>query len=335
MTDAADIHRSAIVCDMLLPYMYGADPAKYLTLERIRASGTSFVSITTAVDWHTLEEAVHVLARERAHLRAHSDRYVLAESADDIVRAKRDGRLAIAFNVQGTNPLQSDLSLIEVLYRLGVRHMLLTYNQHNTVGGGGYEASDGGLGKFGRMVVREMNRVGMLVDLSHTGHRSCMEAFEVASSPLCFTHSNPQALWDNPRNIGDALIRACAQSGGVVGVTGIGLHMGDNDSSSEMICRQIDHIAGLVGAEHVGIGLSYVHDNVAFMADFNGHTAWAVAPDLASRVSRSLSPAEYAFAAPDQLSELAEVMVRRGYDTEAIHNILGGNWIRVARRIWR
>ena len=186
-----------------------------------------------------------------------------------------------------------------------------------------------------RMIVREMNRVGMLIDLSHTGYRTCMDVFEISSAPVCFTHSNPLGLWDNPRNIRDDQIRACARSGGVVGVNGIGLHMGDNDASSEKICDQIDYVANLVGPAHVGIGLSYVYDNGACMADFNARAAWAVDASLAPLVSRSLTPAEYAFASPERMPELSEVLLRRGHYAQAVRSILGGNWLRVLSATWK
>lgn len=333
--DTGAVYADATVCDILLPFMYGTDPAKYRTLERMRDSGYSFVSLTVAVDWHTLEQSMHMVARERTFFRSHPDLYVVASSVEDILAAKREGKLSVAFNIQGTNPLQGDAGMVEVFYRLGVRHMLLTYNQHNAVGGGGYEAEDSGLGKFGRMIVREMNRVGMLIDLSHTGYRTCMDVFEISSAPVCFTHSNPLGLWDNPRNIRDDQIRACARSGGVVGVNGIGLHMGDNDASSEKICDQIDYVANLVGPAHVGIGLSYVYDNVAFMADFNARAAWAVDASLAPLVSRSLTPAEYAFASPERMPELSEILLRRGHDAQAVRSILGGNWLRVLSVTWK
>ncbi|MBM3532649.1 MAG: peptidase M19 [Alphaproteobacteria bacterium] len=332
---ARRLHRSAVICDMLLPFMYGANEPKYQTLERMAASGTSFVSLTVAVDWHSLEYTLHAIARERAWFRAHADKYVLVETVDDILKAKREGKLAVAFHFQGTNPLQADADMIEPYYRLGVKHMLMAYNQKNAVGDGCYEAVDGGLSKFGRMVVREMNRVGMLVDLSHTGYRTCRDVFEVSSAPVCFTHSNPLALWDNPRNIGDDLILATAKSGGIVGVNGIGLHMGDNDASTEMICRQIDHISGLVGAQHVGLGLDYVYDNVALMVDFATHPAWNPDGAIGAKATRGYEPKDVAFAAPEQLPELTEMLLKRSYSEADIRGILGENWLRVLRRVWK
>src|SRR6185369_12169278 len=181
---------------------------------------------------------------------------VLAGTVADVERARDGGRLAIAFDLEGTEPLDGDVEMVERFYELGVRQMLMAYNRNNR-GGAGCMDDDVGLTPFGRAVVEAMNRVGMVVDCSHTGYRSSLEMMELSTAPVVFSHSNPRALWTHDRNVRDEQILACARTGGVVGVNGIGIFLGDNDTRSERVVDHIAYVAELAGPEHVGIGLDY------------------------------------------------------------------------------
>ena len=147
------------------------------------------------------------MANVRAEIRAHSDLYVFVETVDDILRAKKEGRLALGFHFQETNPLEGSVHMVETFYDLGVRHMLLAYNQKNRVGDGCAERTDAGLSRFGVSVIKDMNRVGMIVDGSHSGYRTTMEAMEISTAPFIFSHANPYALHPHYRNIRDCYQR--------------------------------------------------------------------------------------------------------------------------------
>ena len=229
-----------------------------MPLQRMAESGYDFVSLTVAVDRDGVAEAITSIARERAWLLANPDRYVLVESVDDIAAARQQGKLAVSLHFQGTNPVNYDVNLIEVYYRLGVRHMLLAYNARNAAGDGWFEPDDGGLSRFGARLIETMNRVGMMVDASHTGYRTTMEMFEVSSDPVVFSHANSRALHDHGRNIRDEQIEACARGGGVIGLTGCSLFLGTAPASPEAVADHVHHVAELVGAQHVGLGLDYV-----------------------------------------------------------------------------
>ncbi|MFN9279280.1 MAG: dipeptidase [Betaproteobacteria bacterium] len=173
--------------------------------------------------------------------------YVLIQQASDVALASETGRLAVAFDIEGAKAIGDQISLLENYRALAVRWMLLAYNRSNRVGGG-CQDEDMGLTPFGRDVVQEMERLDMLVCLSHTGHRTARDVLAMAQRPVIFSHSNPATLRPYPRNIPDELIRACAETGGVVGISGIGAFLGDNDSRSEIYARHIDHVVKLVGA---------------------------------------------------------------------------------------
>src|SRR6202012_3356047 len=138
--------------------------------------------------------------------------------------------------------------------------MLIAYNRNNALGGGCQDV-DRGLTRFGRAVVTEMARVGMTVCCSHTGYRTTMDVMRHASAPVIFSHSNPLGVWRHKRNIRDEAIRACAATGGVVGINGLGLFLGNNDTRSEIVADHIDYVANLAGVDPVGLGLDYVFDS--------------------------------------------------------------------------
>ena len=147
--------------------------------------------------------------------------------------------------------------MIGVYYQLGVRQMLFAYNKSNGLCGGCLDG-DAPLTALGRAAVTEMNRVGMVVDCSHISESASLEIATLSSQPVIYSHSNPRVLCDHPRNIADAQIRACAATGGVIGINGIGSFLGGDTCDAERIVRHIDYLVDLVGIDYVGIGLDSV-----------------------------------------------------------------------------
>ncbi len=316
--EATNLHRDAVIMDMTFPWLpYLPLNEQVAPLQKMAASGYTFVSLTLAVDSTGLSNTIQIIAKERAYFLSNSDMYILVEKADDIRRAKKENKLAIGFHFQGTGPVGSDLNMIDAYYKLGVRHMLMAYNSKNLVGDGCNERTDGGLTRFGMSLVEEMNKVGMMVDVSHTGYRTSMDVFEFSPKPVVFTHANPLALWDTYRNIKDDQIKACAKSGGVIGFNGCGTFLGDNDTETETMLRHIDYLAEMVGPEHVGIGLDHVSDPMA-LANYMG-ASWG----------------DTKFANPEQLPEITEGMIKRGYSEDEVRGILGENWLRLAQQVWK
>lgn len=322
---AQEIFDTTTVCDMVLPFEHGLEP-KARTLERFHALGVAFASLTVAVDWDSVEDVLRVLAEERDRARLNSSWLTLATTVEDIERARRDHRLAVGFNFQGTNPLMGSSELVELYASLGVRQMLLVYNKRNAVGSGSHDEIDEGLTEFGRRAIAAMNRNGVIVDCSHTGYRTSLDAVDASSAPVVFSHSNAWALHPHPRNIRDDQIRACARSGGVVGINGVGMFLSPNTASVQLMARHIDHMVQLVGAEHVGIGLDLVYFEEIMVRLF--------------RAKRETFPSGYPeppweFVQPEQLPLLVDELLRLGYPTASIQAIFGGNFLRVAKSIWQ
>ena len=325
---AAALHADALVCDITVNWEEDLDAdARHAVLPRYPASGVDFVSLTLADDWTWIEATMRHVAAQRAYFLGRSKDCVLVESAEDILRAKSEGKLGVGFNFQGSNGLGGDLNLVEAYYKLGVRQMILAYNVRNLAADGCHEAADGGLSQYGFDLVREMNRVGMLLDCSHTGHRATMQAMEVSEAPVVFSHSNVHALTPHGRNIKDDQIKACAATGGLVGVTGIGVFLGEDDASVEAFMRHLEYMVELAGPEHVGLGIDLVYDidgwNRFFLA--NKGRYWRDYGDT--------PPAQ--FLQPETLPALTEAMLDRGYTEAGVRGILGENYLRVVREVWK
>ena len=317
--------RDALVWDNTLPW--GPSYADDETLGRFHAAGVDVISLSVMGPEAMLEGTVRQIARVRAAIRARPGRMVLCGTADEILAAKAAGKLGLVFNLQETNMLEGKLEMVQAFYDLGVRHMLLSYNARNHVGDGCAERTDGGLSRWGLEVVAEMNRVGMLVDGTHTGYRTTMDAMAACTAPFIFSHCNAHAVYGHYRNIRDDQIRACAATGGVVGLNGLGEFLDDHAASTAAMFRHLDHMVQLVGPEHVGLGTDYVRDTRRFWdwVHENAHM-WPAGPNERTRS---------AFSQPEQVTELVAMMLGAGYGDEAVSGILGGNWLRVARQVWQ
>lgn len=325
---AATLLRSSVVWDNhgCMPVARPHDTSFLPQLQRYRDAGVSAVMLNVGFGEMGIEPHVRTLASMRHWLQARPDDFILLDTADDVERAQATGRLAVGFDIEGANAVADQLSLVALYYALGVRWMLLAYNNNNQVGGGCQDA-DSGLTAFGHALVHEMERVGMQVCCSHTGHRTVRDVFAVATKPVIFSHSNASALHSHPRNIPDELIRACAATGGVVGINGIGTFLGKNDNSGETFARHVDHVAQLVGPQHAALGLDYVFDTqelddyLAIM----GHTF----------------PAELGYekgvrlVAPEQLESIVQTLQSWGYNDADLRAVLGGNLMRLARSVWK
>jgi membrane dipeptidase len=292
-------------------------------LKRYKDSGVTFVSLNIGMDMDSFENVMQVMARFRNYITAHSDQYTLALTVDDIRSAKKMNKLAIAFDLEGSEPLLGNLNMISFYYDLGVRQMLLAYNKDNRASGGCMEGNIG-LTDFGKDVIREMNRVGMVVDVSHMGYRATMEAFEVSTKPVIFSHSNPNGVKEHARNISDEQIKVCAQSGGVIGINGIGDFL--TGTSSEIFVENIEYVMDLVGLEHVGLGIDYVIDKQELIGYIEGH------PDI-------FPPGKFndylAMVEPEQIPEFTELLFQKGFSEEVISGVLGGNFLRIAEQVWK
>jgi len=332
----ADVLLGADVWEMTLPWL-----PIYWDLEILadyRRSGFTFVSATLQ-DWPpTFEGTRQCIERFKTIAARASDWLTFGSSLEEIDAGRRQSKLVIGLNSQETILIGEDLSRIEGLYEIGIRHMLLAYNVRNLVADGCAERADAGLSNYGRQVVREMNRVGMVVDCAHTGRRSSLEAIELSSAPVIFSHANPYAVCPHIRNLYDDQIVACARGRGVIGVVGVGAFLGDEKARTNTVFKHIDYLCELAGPEAVGLGTDYV--KILPVARYEAQ--WTAAADDADTRSwpdagnawpdptgKQLAVENTRCFAPSQLHELIGLMQAHGYSKANIRNILGDNFRRV------
>jgi membrane dipeptidase len=325
--DAKALYRNALVWDMTLPWTTALSDSE--TLPRFHRAGIKVLSLTMDADRDfTPNTLLTQIAHVERQCRTHPDELAIARSVDEILAITATGKTALILHCQGTNALGRRLDLVEVFYQLGIRHMLLAYNQKNLVGDGCAERTDAGLSRFGIELVKEMNRVGMLVDGTHTGYRTTMDAMEVCEGPFIFSHANPYGVYPHYRNIKDDQIKACAKSGGIIGINGLGWFLRDLEASTEAMFRHVDYTVNLVGPQHVGIGLDFVKN-------WESWSRGIQALPMVWPANNGEPPPLTKFVQPEQLEELTELMLKKGYGEDATRDILGRNFLRVCKQVWK
>ncbi len=317
-----DFIRDALIWDNTLPW--GPSDANDETWPRFHQVGFDVLSLTVMAPDATLDSTIRQIARVRAAIQAQPERFALCGMADDILAAKAAGKLALVFNLQETNMLEGKLEMVQAYYDLGVRQMSLVHDERNHVGDGCAERTDGGLSRWGLEVVAEMNRVGMLIDGTHAGYRTTMDAMAASTAPFVFSHSGAYAVHPHRQNIRDDQIRACAATGGIMGLNGRVEFLDDASVAMTSLFRHLDHIVQMVGAKHVGLGLDYRRSAARFLILRNNDAP--VPPDKPG------GPGD--LTSPEQVEELTHMMLGAGYPEAAVRGILGDNWMRLARQGW-
>jgi len=324
---AGELYGSAFVWDAHAGVF--PDPRVDLSLlDDWRGNGVNYLSINIGFDVLDWQQSLATLAAYRRFVVSHPDRYVLAGRLQDVDRAANEGKLAVTFDIEGMNALNGDVDMVDVYHALGVRQMLFAYNLTNQAAGGCHDG-DNGLTPFGRAVVERMNDVGILVDCSHVSHRTSMDLIEASTKPVVFSHSNPCAIWRHQRNIEDDQIKACAETGGVIGINGMGIFLGENDTAPETIVRHIRHVAGLVGPRHVGFGFDYSPD-----LDLDVGAILRSRPDYWPK-GNQYDTRDIGHAGPPLLPRIVEILLDDGFDEDDVRGMLGLNFRRVAEQVWR
>ena len=261
-------------------------------------------------------------------------RLVHVLTAEDIRQAKQERKLGVIFGVQGIAPkIEDDPGLIRIVHKLGLRTAQLTYNEQCSLGCGCLEEPDTGLTQLGRICIREMNHVGICVDLAHAGDRTTIDAIDCSLEPVIVSHGNVRALCDTSRNYGDEALRQLAASGGVIGITAYGPLCETTPGQRPTLNDMIDHIAyvsDLVGVDHVAVGSDFFESEsaVRFHAFFNVRY-----PEVFEHYELSNVYMDE-FRRVEHFPLLTHALHERGFSDDEVKKILGGNFLRVFERVW-
>jgi len=328
----------SLVIDMLAPLKLDFEPeafARAATEQEVamfRSSGiTGFHNSVGTGGPAVVEETLSFMAAWQGYAGRNPDLFSLVSTAADLDRAKAQRKIAVIMGVQNSEHFREPKD-VRTFYQLGQRCSQLTYNSQNLLGSGGTDRIDGGVSDFGVEIIKAMNEVGMLVDVSHCGDRTTLDAIELSPKPIAITHSNCRALNNHPRLKTDEAIVKLAAKGGVMGITGVRNFVRDQEPTTvEHMVDHIDHVVKLVGIEHVGIGSD---------ADLNGYDDM---PAEQQKMLRAAYKSSYAFRDkldtdgfdhPKKIFDLTEALVRRGYSDDNVTAILGGNFRRLLGATW-
>ncbi len=329
MSDAQKLHEDAIIVDGLQTCQWSRE-----IFEEMRAGGLTAVNVSSLL-WENFREGIAYVSEWKRFLRENDDILRPVRSVADIHSAKAEGKTGIIIGWQNTSPLEDKLDYVEIFKDLGVGIMQLTYNTQNYSGAGYLEEVDSGLTGFGKEVLAEMNRVGVLCDLSHVGDKTSADVIAHSKSPVCISHILPRALRDVKRNKPDELFTACAEKGGLIGVSlfAPGLAAG-NEATVEDYLDAMAYIIDLVGEDHVGIGTD-------FSLDRPRPGPWLLWANKDKGTARKLTEfGNVKINKPKGIERMTDMpnltarMLARGWSEELVQKLLGKNWLRVLDAAW-
>ncbi len=298
--------------------------------EKTRDSGINAVHVTIAY-WENFREVIENIAKWNRHFVNHGDVIMQVRSAADVLTAKQTGKLGILFGFQNCSPIEDDLSLIEVLHDLGVRIMQLSYNNQSLLATGCYEDNDPGITRFGKQVIQEMNRVGMVIDMSHSAEQSTLEAIELSQRPIAITHANPVSFHAALRNKSDKVISALAESGGILGFSMYPFHLkGGADCTLSEFCQMIARTADMLGIDNIALGSdlceNWGYDTLEWMR--SGRWTFAADYGEGSADDQQWPEQPHWFKDSRDIKNIATGLTDLGFAQADVNKVMGGNWLR-------
>ena len=298
-----------------------------------REGGLTAVGVTIAYH-ERARETLTRLGEWNQRFHAHSDLIRPVRTGADLDAARAEGRIGVFLGAQNCAPLDDDVGLVSVMADAGLKVMQLTYNNLSLIGAGCAELDDPGISRFGREVIAEMNRVGMVIDLSHSAERTSLEAVELSQRPVAVTHANPRFFRDTPRNKSEAVIRAVAERGGLFGFSLYPPHLRDGaetplDDFTAMVARAAD----IAGVHALGIGSDLCQGWDGATIDYMRNGRWRVVPEDERAAFAAMPwPAQPPwFQRAADMPALGEALRARGFDAGEVAGIMGDNWARFLR----
>ena len=283
--------------------------------------------------WENFSQTIDNLTIWNDHFERNSDIICNIKKYEDIDKAKADGKVGIILGWQNTSAIENDIKKLQIFYDLGIRIAQLTYNTQNLVGSGCWESNDGGLSDFGKDVVLEMNRLGMIIDLSHVGPKTSSDAIKVSNSPVTYTHCCP-TLKKHPRNKTDEQLKEIANKGGMIGFASYTPFLPKGSESNIDDCiNGMDYLINIVGEDQVGIGTDWVQDHdisfFQYLQKDKGTGRYVTPP------YKSVPTMPHGMSKLSQFQNFVPAMERAGWSNNKIEKIIGLNWYLFFKEIWK
>ncbi|QQP90657.1 dipeptidase [Skermanella sp. TT6] len=319
------LHDDLVVIDGLIVSDFGPE-----IFREMRRGGITAANCTCCV-WEGFEETMRNVARWKGWFRDHRDLITQVRTAGDIRRAKDERRTGIILGWQNTSAIEDRLEYLDLFHELGVRIIQMTYNTQNLVGSGCYEGRDGGLSDFGHDVVTEMNRLGILCDLSHVGPKTSEDVIRASRQRVAYSHCLPSGLKAHPRNKSDEQLRFIAEHDGFVGVTMFPPFLPKGPASTvDDYVAAIEYVIGLIGEDRVGVGTDFTQGYGKPFFDWITHDKGN--GRKLTDFGEVVNPAGFREIA--DFPNLTSAMERRGWRASRIEKIMGGNWLRLLEDVW-
>ena len=297
---------------------------------QMREGDVDAVHVTIAYH-ENFRETVSNIETWNRYFDDYSDLIFRGRFGNDVRRAHRERRTAVFFGFQNCSPIEDDIGLVEVWYQLGIRFMQLSYNNQSLLATGCYEREDPGITRMGREVIKEMNRVGMVIDMSHSSERSTLDAIEISQRPIAITHANPASWHPARRNKSDAVLRELSDSGGMIGFSFYPHHLKDGShcsfrSFSEMVRMTADQI----GIDCIGIGSDLCQDQPDSVVHWMRNGRWTRQTDYGEGSAQQAGFPHQPSWFRDNRSfpALRDALLRDGFETGEVNQLMGTNWLR-------
>ncbi len=297
--------------------------------EKAQRSGLSAIHVTIAY-WENIRETLENIGQWNQHFVHHADLIMPVHRAADIMEAKRLGKVGIIFGFQNCSPIEDDVKMVQILQQLGVRIMQLSYNNQSLLATGCYEDQDSGITRFGREVIKEMNRVGMIIDMSHSAEKSTLEAIELSQRPIAITHANPSFFHPALRNKSDKVLRAIGESQGMLGFSMYPFHLKNgSDCTLQEFCQMIAQTAEMIGVDRIGIGSDLCENWDYSTLEWMRSGRWTLGIDHGegSAANPAWPRQPSWFAGSKDMLTVAQGLEDIGFDNTDIEKIMGQNWL--------
>ncbi len=322
----SDLHRQAIVIDGLVISKWSRE-----VFEDMHRGGITAANCTCCV-WDGFVGTMHNIAQFKRWIDENDDILLQVFGAEDIERAKAENKVGIFLGWQNTSGIEDRIDNLRLFRDLGVRVIQLTYQTQNLVGSGCWESKDLGLSDYGRDVIDELNRLGILIDLSHVGPQTTRDAIEYSKRPVAYTHCCPKALRDHPRNKTDEELREITDRGGFVGFATFTPFIRGDETTVEDCITALEHVINVVGEDSVGIGTDFCQDQDA--AFFRRNAKDKGVGRLVVKRENDCPPPPRGFERLSDYPNLTAAMERAGWPDQRILKVIGGNWLRFLKESW-